>query len=253
MTKTETSRECLFVLLTQYTGKIKVNMEVKRVVSFLCLIFIVLFTCIPVSAVTQTEGCAALGVRHAGDKDYVSSVTAQVGDMLQFQLSIQNITNAEQTLFARIALPDNGIGLEYIKGTAVLSTTSTPKAVSISDDVVLGKLMAKIGQSAASDSVYIQINVKVTDTFTGTETFNVIGQCNVGDASGESTAAVNAMNAITPKVIMSAATRAALIGAVGGALVGAIVGPIIASLLDGTLGKRFRDKRQKRSDKDYQK
>ncbi len=134
-------------------------------------------------------------VRLAGEKTWQDTVTANVGDKVEFQIQYKNTSNKSQThVVLRDILPPN---LRYVPGSTKLMDAKYPNGATINEDVLVGDNGFLIGDYAAGANAYVMFTAEVVDDSLacGQNTLINKGQAYVNDKLLEDRA-----NVVTNKV-----------------------------------------------------
>ncbi|MCL1839991.1 hypothetical protein FWF89_03300 [Candidatus Saccharibacteria bacterium] len=98
-------------------------------------------------------------VRKDGDKEWVESVNANVGDIVNYQIHYRNLGTVNSTnVMVKDILPKN---MDYIAGTTVLYNTNNPNGLKISDNITT--VGVNIGGYNPNGDAYVRFSAKVVD------------------------------------------------------------------------------------------
>lgn len=95
-----------------------------------------------------------------GEKEFVDSVNAKVGDIVEYQIYFEN--TGDETLnnvVVRDLLPEN---MEYIEGTTKVYNTNHPEGATFQDETIT-TTGVNIGNYEADSNAYIRFRAKVVD------------------------------------------------------------------------------------------
>ncbi len=111
--------------------------------------------------VNQAEFTMAQDVRLAGETQWHDSITAQVGDKVEFQAEYTNISkvNTQRNVTFRSVLPKN---MRYVAGTTKLYNHNHPNGAGIVEDTVTTTGI-NIGDYAPGANAYIRFTAVVVD------------------------------------------------------------------------------------------
>ena len=119
------------------------------------------FVTIKVKAVFDYDFIADTQVRLAGEKTWQDTVTANVGDKVEFQIQYKNTSNKSQThVVLRDILPPN---LRYVPGSTKLMDAKYPNGATINEDVLVDDNGFLIGDYSAGSNAYVMFTAEVVD------------------------------------------------------------------------------------------
>lgn len=155
-------------------------------------------------------------VRKDGDKEWVESVTAKVGDIVNYQIHYRNLGTVSSTnVMVKDVLPNN---MEYIKGTTVLYNTTNPNGIARDDTITTTGV--NIGGYAVNGDGYVRFSAKVVDKnlACGENVLTNWGQVGVngGDNTKQDSAVVNVTKTCTTPKELPETGPASVVGAVLG-------------------------------------
>lgn len=117
------------------------------------------FVTIQVKAVFD-DFMAKTQVRHAGDKEWQDTITANVGDKVEFQIEYQNISDEWQNnVVIRNILPPN---LSYISGSTKIKNSSHPNGATVNEDHIIDDGI-QVGDYGPDANVYVIFTAEVVD------------------------------------------------------------------------------------------
>ena len=135
-----------------------------------------------------TDYTVAKTVRKSGDKDWVESVDAKVGEEVEFQIVYKNTSTATQNgVVVKDVLPTN---LKYVAGSTKLYNAKYTSGLTAEDKLTTTGL--QIGSYTAGSNAIIRFKAQVVDTSMncGSNTMNNWAQVTVGDKVVQDKAAV---------------------------------------------------------------
>lgn len=98
-------------------------------------------------------------VRKEGDKDWVEKVTANVGDVVQYQIQYRNLSNATTTgVMAKDVLPSN---MQYISGSTIGFNSAHPNGIALDDGITTTGI--NIGGYTPNSNGYVRFSARVID------------------------------------------------------------------------------------------
>lgn len=108
----------------------------------------------------SVSGLLSKTVRLKGSKDWSESVTAKVGDEVEFQIEYKNLMNTQvNDVMIRDVLPDN---IEYVKDSTYLYNKQNQDGVRLTDNSLTTSGI-NIGSYTANGSAYVRFTGKVID------------------------------------------------------------------------------------------
>lgn len=111
-------------------------------------------------AVSTPEHTIVQDVRLAGETEWHDSITARVGDLVEFQAEYRNISKTTQkNVTFRTVLPKN---MQYVPNTTILYNSNHPGGVKIVENTVATNGI-NIGDYASDANAYIRITAVVVD------------------------------------------------------------------------------------------
>lgn len=118
------------------------------------------YVSIKVKAVFDYEFITKTQVRLAGEKTWQDTVTANVGDKVEFQIEYQNISDELQNnVVIRNILPPN---LSYISGSTKIKNSSHPNGATVNEDHIIDDGI-QVGDYSPSANVYVMFTAEVVD------------------------------------------------------------------------------------------
>lgn len=117
---------------------------------------------IRVKVVFDTDFRVSQKVRLVGDDTWHNYVDAQVGDLIEFQTQYQNTDfrdNTHEDVAMKAILPAN---LQYVPGSTILFTATTPDGVQIEQDTIVEGGIG-IGTYGKDANAYVRFIVEVVD------------------------------------------------------------------------------------------
>ncbi len=119
------------------------------------------FVTIQVKAVFDYDFIADTQVRLAGEKTWQDTVTANVGDKVEFQIQYKNTSDKSQThVVLRDILPPN---LCYVSNSIKLKNSNYPNGATVNGDGLVGDNGFLIGDYAAGANAYVMFTAEVVD------------------------------------------------------------------------------------------
>ena len=98
-------------------------------------------------------------VRLSGTTTWANSVTAKIGDTVEFAIGYTNTgTMTESNVSITDKLP---AGLTYVKGSSMLKNVNSPNYTAVSDNIMTA-LGLNIGDYTAGSNAYVKFSAKVT-------------------------------------------------------------------------------------------
>lgn len=128
-------------------------------------------------------------IRIAGTKEWVGTLEANIGDIVEFQIKYWNISQIEQTnVIVPVILPLN---MEYVVGSTKLYNYNHPKGAVVNQDTIADAGI-NIGSYNPATNAYIRFKAKVIDVCLkpGSNTLVCWSQCGVGRVTLQDYAAV---------------------------------------------------------------
>jgi len=100
-------------------------------------------------------------VRLAGEKTWQDTVTANVGDKVEFQIQYKNTSDKDQThVVIRDILPPN---LRYVPGSTKLMDAAYPNGAVVNEDVLIDDDGFLLGDYTAGSNAYVMFTAEVVD------------------------------------------------------------------------------------------
>lgn len=108
---------------------------------------------------TNTGFLVEKTVRMDGTKEWTESVTAKVGDIVNYQIHYRNLgTESSVNVMVKDVLPNN---MEYVKGSTVLYNATNPNGIARDDTITTTGV--NIGGYAVNGDGYVRFSAKVVD------------------------------------------------------------------------------------------
>lgn len=121
------------------------------------------YVTIEVKAVFDTSYTVQKQVRIKGssDKTWKESVTAKVGDQVEYQIEYTNTSKSTQNgVVIRDVMPAN---VKYVAGSTMLYNASHPKGIKVDQDNLVGENGITIGNYTAGSNAIIRLTGEVID------------------------------------------------------------------------------------------
>lgn len=100
-------------------------------------------------------------VRRAGDKEWQDTIDAKVGDIVEFQIEYQNLSDGDQThVVLRDILPAN---LRYVPGSTKLMDAAYPNGATVNGDVLVGDDGFLVGDYTSGSNAFVMFTAEVVD------------------------------------------------------------------------------------------
>lgn len=161
------------------------------------------FVTIKVRAVFDYDYTVETKVRHVGDTEWQDTITANIGDKVEFQIHYSNTSKFDQLgVSMRDVLPQS---LRYVPGSTKIKNSNFPNGGNVESDVLVGENGLAIGDAGPDSGTIVMFTAEVIEEGLGRGTNTLVnwGNASVGYNVVKDCARVIVYNDVIFRIISS--------------------------------------------------